>query len=183
MISSLGGFGTEVGATNKVGIVVAQPRTVGRTPHTSERRTLPSLHRIMRAYRSSLVTMLAFVPGCLLADACRTHTRQDNALLTGCFHRVYGDAPPPGRSGSVHYFLVSDSGATTMLEIDQALLDRAGGAMGLDRTRVAVRAASVRSTARATSGDGPPSASAQSRERTARVLEFVGPASGARTRC
>jgi hypothetical protein len=82
----------------------------------------------------------------------------------------------------VHYLLVSDSGATTILDIDEALLERAGGAMGLDRTRVAVRAAPVRSTAAATSGGGPPS-SAQRRERTARVLEFVGPASGVRTRC
>ena len=96
------------------------------------------------------------------AAACRTPARvheSDAEQLTGCFRRIYGDGAPPGVTGSVFYTLTTDAGATRLLEVSPAVLDGAGGASLLDRTRVSVVLAPMRD-------------SASARVRSARVREI-----------
>ena len=75
------------------------------------------------------------------AASCRTPppvAERPAERLVGCFRRQYADGPPGSGAGGAWYTLTTDAGATTILDVSPALLDSAGGASRLDRSRVSV---------------------------------------------
>jgi hypothetical protein len=99
----------------------------------------------------SLVVALAAMP---VLSGCSTSTpeRQDiprvspasgaesaAVLLTGWFHVMYGDPPPPGHGGGqLRYELVDSVGHSTPLLLSDDLLRSNRGGRDLDRKRVRV---------------------------------------------
>lgn len=62
-----------------------------------------------------------------------------STTITGTLTTIYGDAPP-GANGAVNtlFFITDDQGTQTQLDISEAVLRAAGGALALDRQRVTV---------------------------------------------
>ena len=87
----------------------------------------------------ALLVAVLFLPGMTLQAPAQGTS--PNVQLTGWFTVIWGDGMPgSGEAPLAVYLLTSEDGQTYRLELDEALLEDAGGVLALNRQRLSVEA-------------------------------------------